>query len=75
MSTTFTMRLDENQKTLISEYAAIHGMTMTELMLNATLDLIEDAIDLRTWHEAKAEHEADPITYSHDEIMKEFGLK
>ena len=75
MSTTFTMRLDESQKTLISEYASVMGISMAELMLNATMDVIEDAIDLRTWHEAKAEHEANPVTYSHDEIMKEFGLR
>jgi uncharacterized protein (DUF1778 family) len=68
------MRLDESQKTLISEYAAVMGMSMSELMLNATLDLIEDAIDLREWKEAKAEYDADPVTYSSEEIMKEYGL-
>lgn len=74
MSTTFTMRIDESRKTLISEYAAIHGKSMAEFMLDAALDVIEDATDLRDWREAKAEFDKNPVTYSHDEIMREFGL-
>jgi len=72
MSTTFTMRLDEGQKALISEYAAVHGVSMSELMLNATLDIIEDATDLRDWKEAKAEFDANPVTYSAEEIRKKY---
>jgi uncharacterized protein (DUF1778 family) len=75
MSTTFTMRMDENQKTLISEYAAAYGKSMAEFMLDAALDVIEDAIDLRDWKTAKAEFDADPVTFSNEEIMGEFGLR
>jgi len=75
MSTTFTMRLEESQKALIAEYAAMQGKSMAEFMLEAVLDVIEDEIDLRDWKEAKAEFDKNPITYSSDEIMREFGLK
>lgn len=75
MSTTFTMRIDDNQKNLISEYASIHGKSMAEFMLNAALDVIEDETDLRDWKAAKAEYEKNPKTYSNDEIMREFGLR
>ncbi len=75
MSTTFTMRLDESQKNLIAEYAAMHGKTMSEFMLGAALDVIEDAIDLRDWKAAKDEFDKNPVTYSSEEIMREFGLK
>ena len=74
MSTTVTLRLKESQKTLISNYAAVHGVSMSELMLKATLDVIEDAIDLRDWHEAKEEFDANPVTYSSEEIMEKGGL-
>ena len=73
MSTTFTLRLDENQKTLISEYASVMGVSMAELMLKATLDVIEDTIDLRTWHDAKAEFDADPVTYTAEEIAEKYS--
>ena len=75
MSTSFTMRLDDSQKTLIAEYAAIHGKSMAEFMLDAALDIIEDATDLRDWKAAKAEFDKDPVTYSNDEIMQEFKLR
>lgn len=74
MSTTFTMRMDEKQKSLIAEYAALHGKSMAEFMLTSALDIIEDAIDLREWETAKAEFDKDPVTYSCEEIMREFGL-
>ena len=75
MSTTFTMRMEESQKALISEYAAVHGKSMAEFMLDAALDAIEDATDLRDWKAAKAEFDKNPITYSNEKIMREFGLR
>ena len=75
MSTTFTMRMDEDQKALIADYAAVHGQSMAEFMLNSALDVIEEAIDLRDWHKAKAEFDENPVTHSNDEVMREFGLR
>jgi hypothetical protein len=75
MSTTFTMRLDEDKKNLISAYAAIHGKSMAEFMLDSALDVIEDATDLRDWKAAKKEFDENPLAYSNDEIMREFGLR
>ena len=72
MNTTFTMRLEESQKALIAEYAAIHGKSMAEFMLDAALEIIEDAIDLRDWKEAKAEFDKNPVTYSAAEIAKKY---
>ena len=72
MSTTFTLRMDESQKSLIAEYAAIQGKSMSEFMLGATLDVIEDAIDLRDWKAAKAEFDKDPVTYSAEEIAAKY---
>ena len=74
MSTTFTMRIDDDQKALISEYAAIHGKSMAEFMLDAALEVIEDAIDLRDLRAAKAEFNKNPVAYSSEEIMQEFGI-
>ena len=75
MSTTFTMRLEEGQKTLISEFAAANGQSMADFVLEAALEVIEDATDLRDWEEAYAEYKADPVTYSLDEVMREFGMR
>jgi thioredoxin-like negative regulator of GroEL len=72
MPTTFTMKIDESQKTLISEYAAVQGKSMAEFMLEAALNAIEDATDLRDWKAAKAEFDKDPVTYSAAEIAAKY---
>jgi uncharacterized protein (DUF1778 family) len=66
------MRIDEGQKTLISEYAAAHGKSMAEFMLDAALDIIEDAIDLRDWKEAKAEFDKNPVTIPGEEVFRKY---
>lgn len=73
MSTTFTMRLDESQKTLISEFAAIHGKSMAEFMLDAALDIIEDSIDLRDWKREKAEFDKNPVTIPGAEVFRKYA--
>ncbi|MDR2896585.1 MAG: DUF1778 domain-containing protein [Propionibacteriaceae bacterium] len=75
MSTTFTMRLGEGQKTLISQYAAIHGQSMAEFVLNSALDVIEDATDIRDWKAAKEAFDKNPVTHSNAGIMREFGVQ
>ena len=35
-------------------------------------DAIEDLMDLLAWHEAKAEFDKNPVSYSHAEVMAEF---
>ena len=72
MSTTFTMRIDKDKKALISEYATIYGKSMSEFMIDAALDVIEDAIDLSDWKKAKVEFEKNPLTYTADEIAKKY---
>jgi uncharacterized protein (DUF1778 family) len=66
------MRIGEEQKALISEYASMHGKSMAEFMLDAALEEIENAIDLRDWKIAKAEFDKNPVTYSAAEIAKKY---
>ena len=75
MDTTITLRADTRQKNLIAEYAKMHGESMSGFILETVLDKIEDEIDLRDMEAAIAEHETNPITYTHSEIKKELGLQ
>lgn len=75
MSTTFTLRMTEAQKNLIAEYARLEGRSMADFMLGSTLDAIEDAMLLQEWHEAKAEYEANPVSYTLEEVMEELGIE
>lgn len=74
MGTVISLRADEKQKKLISEYAKLHGESMSNFILETVLERIEDEIDLRDLEEAIKEYEAEPVTYTHEEVMKELGF-
>ena len=67
-ASTITLRVSAVEKDIISGYAHTFGVTVSEFMRRAALERIEDELDLQAWHEAKAEYEADPRTYSAAEI-------
>ncbi len=72
--TTITLRADAKQKNLITEYAKMHGESMSIFILGTVLDKIEDEIDLHDMEEAVGDHRANPKIYTHDEIKIELGL-
>lgn len=71
-SATMTIRLEGEEKKLISDYAAAFGFSASEFVRKAALERIEDDLDLKAWYAAKAELNADPVTYSADEIAKKY---
>ena len=72
---TMTLRMNEEDSRLIKDYAKLHGITVSDFMRRAALEKIEDELDIRAAEKAYAEYLADPVTYSLDEIEKEFGLQ
>ncbi len=71
-SSTMTIRLESEEKSLITSYAAAFDTSVSEFMRRAALERIEDELDLKAWHEAKAEFDADPVTYSASEIAEKY---
>lgn len=71
-STTITIRLDGEEKALISDYAAAFGISVSEFIRKVALEHLEDELDLQAWEDAKAEFEADPETISSAEIAKKY---
>lgn len=69
---TMTIRLGQEEKVLISDYAAAFGISTSEFMRKAALERIEDELDLRAWEVAKAEFDADPVTISAAEIARKY---
>ncbi|MBQ6346066.1 MAG: DUF1778 domain-containing protein [Clostridia bacterium] len=72
---TMTLRISDEDSRLIKDFAKLHGISVSEFMRRAALEKIEDEIDVRAAEKAYAEYLADPVTFSLDEIEKEFGLK
>ena len=70
---TMTLRISEEDSRLIQDYARLHGISVSEFLRRAALEKIEDELDIRAAEKAYAAYLADPVTTSHEEIMKEFG--
>lgn len=71
---TISLRLNDEDTMLIKKYAEINNVSISELFRQAVIERIEDEIDLATYKEAMNEYQADPVTYSHEEVKKMLGL-
>lgn len=67
-----TIRMDESEKKLISDYAKTFGTSASEFLRRCALERIEDELDLEAWKAAKAEFDADPVTISAADIAKKY---
>ena len=65
-----TIYIEPNDKALVSNYAKTLGMTASEFMRMAALERVEEGLDLRAWHEAKAEYDDNPVSFSAEEIAQ-----
>lgn len=69
-----SVRLSEKENKLIKDFAKLNNISVSELMRTAVLERIENEIDLRAYEKAKKEYEANPISYSHEEVVKMLEL-
>ncbi len=72
---TITLRINDTEAEAIRAYAELHGATVSDVMRRAILEKIEDEHDLQAWERAYAAYKQNPVTYTQDEVEKEFGLQ
>jgi len=65
---------EKNLIITIKNYAKVSGTTSKKIVKEITEDL-EDLIDAKIAEKAYQEHLKNPKTTSHEEVMREFGLK
>lgn len=70
----FSFELNDVDTKFAQAYAEETGESIGEMAKNALLEHIEDIMDLRVAKIAKAEYEADPVTYTHEEVGRMLGL-
>ena len=58
---TISLRLADKDTQLIKAYAALHGMTVSELVRDAVMERIEDEYDLKAYDEAMAAYKNDSV--------------
>ena len=69
-----SLRLSDEDTLLIKKYAALHNISVSELLRQAVLEKIEDEYDLQCYEKAMSLYKSDPATYSLEEVEKELGL-
>ena len=70
----YSFEVNDVDTKFLEAYAEETGQTVGEMAKNAVLEYVEDVMDLRAAKIAKAEYEADPVTYTHEEVGKMLGL-
>lgn len=70
-----SVNLNDEEYKVIEKRALLKGITMSEALKEAFFERIEDESDIKAFDEALANFEKDPVTYTNDEVVKEFGLK
>jgi len=68
---TISLRLNDRDDELIRKYAAIHNISVSELIRNAIIEKIENEIDVELFDKAVAETKA---VHTLDETKKKLGL-
>lgn len=66
-----SLRLSDRDDELIKKYASVLNISVSELVRNAVIDLIENEIDVAAFDKAVAETQT---TYTLEETKKELGL-
>lgn len=74
MQATMTIRMEEDEKSLISEYARMFGTSASQFMRRCALEHIEDEIDVEAYKRAKAAYDAHPVSYTLEEVEEMLGL-
>ncbi len=70
-----TISLDSAMTRDIETLAAKNGVTAVEYVTNILAEAIEDSSDYDRCVEIIEKHEKNPESYSHKDVMKEFGLR
>lgn len=70
-----SLRLNDEDMNLVKKYVELHKMTISKLIRESVLDRIEDELDLKAYEKSIAEYKSNPITYTHEEVVKMLELE
>lgn len=68
-----SLRLNDEDTILFKKYAEMNGITISELVRQSVLARIEDEYDLKAYEKAMEEYRKNPVTYSHEEVVRMLG--
>lgn len=73
MTVSFDLSVEDSK--FIEAWKVGRSINVSDIVRQLLLDRVEDEMDLRAYREARTEYEADPVTYSHEEVGKMLGLR
>ena len=71
---TISVRLSDEDSSLIKQYADLKKMNVSELIRQTVLEKIEDEYDLSAYKKAMEDYNRNPVSYSHEEVKKMLGF-
>ena len=69
------VRVNEVDKRLLESYAKSNNKTISDVIRESIDDIIENEIHLKLYEDGMKELEKDSKTYTHEEVLKELGIK
>lgn len=67
---TISIRLSEEDTALIKAYAKLKHLSMSELIRQTVLEKIENEYDLKSYENAITAYKKNPVTYSHEDVVR-----
>lgn len=67
----YSISFSRDERSSIEKYANLYGISASEYIRRATLEMIENDADARAFDRSKKIFSANPVTYSHEEIGSE----
>jgi RHH-type rel operon transcriptional repressor/antitoxin RelB len=71
---TISLRISDDDAKLFKAYAALHNISISELVRQSVLERIEDEYDLIAYENALKEYQENSTTYSHEEVCRMLEL-
>ena len=62
--------LSEHETKILSRYAEIHNISITDVLRSSALEKIEDEMDQIAYDKAYAEYLQNPVTYTLDDVER-----
>ena len=72
---TISVRLSDEDSSLIKQYADLKKMNVSELIRQTILEKIEDEYDLSAYKKVMEDYNRNPVSYSHEEVKKMLGFE
>ena len=67
-------RFSEDEQAAIEQYALLCGIKISEVIRKATMEMIEDKMDIQTFKDTMERFDNNLVTCSHEDVEKELGF-